>query len=119
MIIAQLSGYALICLMIGIVYLATRFVSEAEYKGKSIYYITINAWFRGHCEYQDWLRSNKIYHWCILLVIALCPTILLLIEPFSQNKLFIDPETSIYVNLLLWFSVLKTYNWFFKRLHNK
>lgn len=116
MTLAQVSGFVLIGLMIGIVYLATRFVSEAKCNGKGIYHVTINAWFRGHETYQDWLRQNKIYHWCILLVIGLCFTILFLIEPFRQNKMFIRPEASIWVNILVWFAVLKTYNWFFKRV---
>lgn len=116
MIIAQVSGFILICLMIGIVYLATRFVSEVKYNGKGIYYITINAWFRGNKKYQYWLKENKIYHWCILLIMALCPTILLLIEPFRQNQMFVRPEASIWINIFLWFAVLKTYSWFFKRV---
>lgn len=116
MIIAQLSGFILICLMIGIVYLATRFVSEAKYNGKGIYHITINAWFRDNKKYQNWLKENKVYHWCILLIIALCPTILFLIEPFRQNQMFVRPEASIWINIFLWFAVLKTYSWFFKRV---
>lgn len=116
MTIAQLSGFVLICLMIGIVYLATRFVSEAKFKGRGIYFITINAWFRDHKEYRKWLRDNKVYHWCILLIMALCPTILLLIEPFRQNKMFVRPEASIWINIVLWYAVFKTYNWFFKKL---
>jgi len=117
MSIAQVSGFILMCLMIGIVYLATRFVSQAKYKGKGIYFVTINAWFRGHMEYRNWLRSNKIYHWLILLIIALIPTMLMLIVPFSQDRMFIRPEAGIFINTVLWFAILKTYKWFFDRLH--
>lgn len=116
MTIAQISGFILICLMIGIVYLTTRFVSGVRYEGRGIYFITINAWFRGNECYRDWLRQNTIYHWCILLVMALCPTILLLIEPFRQNKMFVRPEASIFINIALWFAILKTYQWLFKKI---
>jgi len=116
--LAQLAGFILICLMIGIVYLATRFVARAQYKGRGIYFLTINAWFRGHYEYRCWLRDNKVYHWVMLLIIALIPMILLLIEPFRQNKMFIRPEASIFINIVLWLAILKTYKWFFDRLHN-
>lgn len=119
MSLAQLSGFILICLMIGIVYLTTRFVSEARYNGKGIYFLTINAWFRGNDEYRSWLRNNKVYHWCILLVIALCPTILLLIEPFRQNKMFVRPEASIFINIMLWFAVFKTYQWLFRKINER
>lgn len=114
--IAQISGFILICLMIGIVYLATKFVSQAKYRGHGIYFLTINAWFRGRSDYQEWLRENKVYHWVILLILALIPTILLLIEPFRQNKMFVRPEASIFINIFLWVAIFKTYSWFFKKL---
>lgn len=116
MSLAQLSGFILICLMIGIVYLATRFVSEVRFEGRGIYHITVNAWFRHNETYRYWLKHNKVYHWCILLIMALCPTILLLIEPFRQNKMFVRPEASIFINIALWFAVLKTYQWFFNKV---
>jgi len=111
----QFTGYVLLCLMIGLVYLATRFVCDARYKNKGIYYITINAWFRGNKEYRSWLKYHKIYHWCILLIVGLCPTILLLIHPFSEGRMLMRPENSIYVNVLLWTGILLSYRWFFKQ----
>lgn len=116
MTIAQLSGFVLICLMIWLVYLTTRFVSKASYKGRGIYFITINAWFRGNECYKEWLRSNKVYHWCILLIIALCPMILLLIEPFRENKMFIRPEATIFINIVLWFAITMRDKWFYDNI---
>lgn len=111
--IAQISGFILICLMIRLVYLTTRFVSSASYNGNGIYHITINAWFRGNKRYREWLRKNTIYHWCILLVIALCPIIILLIEPFRQNEMVIRPEVTIFFNMALWLAILKRDRWFY------
>lgn len=116
MIIPQLLGFVLVCLMIGIVYLATKYVSSARFDGHGIYHITINAWFRGNRKYQDWLSNNKDYHWCILLVISLCPMILLLIEPFRQNRMFIRPEAALYINIALFTAIFFTYKWLFKKL---
>ena len=114
MTIAQISGFLLICVMMRIVFITTRYVSGAKFQGHGIYYLTINAWFRSNFVYKQWLRSNKIYHWCILLIIALCSTILLLIEPFRQNQMFVRPEASIFISLLLWVASERVHNWFFK-----
>lgn len=114
MSLEQFSGFILICLMIGIVFMATRFVSSVRHNGKDIYFITINAWFRGHHEYQEWLKNNTVYHWCVLLVMALCPTILFLIKPFSRGHMFVRPEMTLYTNILLWTAIFATYRWFFK-----
>lgn len=114
MTIEQISGFILICLMIGIVYMATRFVSSVRVNGRGIYWITVNAWFRHNEFYREWLKDNKVYHWCMLLVIALCPTILFLIPPFSKGNMLVRPELSIYTNVLLWFAIFATYQWFFK-----
>lgn len=114
----QISGYILICLMMGIVFLATRFVCGVRYNGRGIYFITINAWFRHHEAYREWLRGNKVYHWCILLVIMLCVTILFLIPPFSQGKMLVRPELSIYTNVALWLAILFTYRWFFNKINS-
>lgn len=116
MIVPQIVGFIMIVLMIGIVYLATKYVSSARYRGHGIYHITINAWLRGNKGYRNWLRDNKDYHWCILLVLSLCPMILLLIEPFRQNKMFLRPEEALYVNIVLWTSIFFTYKWLFKKL---
>lgn len=116
MIVPQILGFVLICLMIGIVFLTTKYISGPKYKGHGIYHITINAWFRKNKEYIEWLRQNKDYHWCMILVLSLCPMILLLVEPFRQNKMFIRPESALYVNIILWTSILFTYRWLFKKL---
>ena len=116
MTLPQLLGFILISLMIGIVYYTAKYVSGPKLNGHGIYHITINAWFRNNLLYRKWLRENKDYHWCVLLIIALCPMILLLIEPFRQNRMFIRPESSLYVNIILWTSILFTYRWLFKKL---
>lgn len=116
MIEAQVIGFILICLMIGIVYLTARYISTARCKGHGLYHIIINAWFRGNKTYQYWIRNNKDYLWCLLLILSLCPMILLLIEPFRQNKMFIRPEASLYINIVLWGSIMGTYYWLFKKL---
>jgi len=116
MSLAQFSGFVLICLMIGLVYLATRFVSQVRFNGYGIYHITVNAWFRRNRCYRDWLREHKEYHWCILLIMSLCPTILLLIEPFRQNKMFVRPEASLFINIALWLAIYNTYRWLFKKI---
>lgn len=113
MSIAQFSGFVLIVLMIWLVYLTTRFVSKASYKGNGIYHLTVNAWFRNNLDYQIWLKKHRIYHWCVLLIIALCPMILLLIEPFRQNKMFIRPEATIFINIVLWFAISMRDKWFY------
>jgi len=115
--IPQIAGFILICLMIGIVFLGTKFVSKARYKGHGIYYLTINAFFRGQDDYKGWLRENRVYHWVIILIVSLIPTILLLIEPFRQNKMLIRPEASVFINVLLWVSVFKTYRWLFDKIN--
>lgn len=108
MTLAQFSGFILICQMVWLVYDTTRFVSGASYNGNGIYHITINAWFRGNPAYKRWLRRNSVYHWCILLIVALCPMILLLIEPFRHNNMFVRPEISLVINILLWMAILMT-----------
>lgn len=116
MILAQISGFILICLMIALIYVTTRFVSDVRFNGRGIYHITVNAWFRGNRMYKEWLKDNQGYHWCIVIIIALCATVLLLIEPFRNNKMFIRPEASLFISALLWFSILKRDQWFFKRI---
>lgn len=116
MIVPQIIGFILICLMIGIVYLATRYVSSVRYRGHGIYHITINAWLRCDKDYRRWLSENKDYHCCILLIMSLIPMILLLIEPFRQNKMFLKPETALYIQVVLWTSIFFTYKWLFKKL---
>lgn len=113
----QVAGFILICLMIGIVFLGTKFVSQAKYKGHGIYYLTINAFLRGNNDYREWLRNNRVYHWVSLLIISLIPTILLLIEPFSQNRMLIRPEASVFINIILWIAIFKTYKWLFNKIH--
>lgn len=112
----QVLGFILISLMIGIVYYTTKYVSSADCNGKGIYHIIINAWFRKNEAYREWLKHNRDYQWCILLILALCPMILLLIEPFRQNKMFVRPEAALYINIALWTSILFTYRWLFKKL---
>lgn len=113
---AQIFGFVLICLMIGIVYLTTKYVSAVRYRGHGLYYITVNAWFRRNQIYLDWLKENRGYHWCVVLIIALCPMILLLIEPFRENRVFERPEATIYINVVLWIAIFFTYKWLFKKL---
>lgn len=112
----QISGFILICCMIRMVYLATRYVSGARYKQWGVYHITINAWFRGNDEYKEWLRNNKTYHWCVLLIMSLCLVILTLIDSYRRNELFIMFESSTLINVLLCISILKAQFWFVKRL---
>ena len=116
MTLFQASGFILICLMIRIVYLATRYVSEVEYDGRGIYYITVNAWFRNNYQYKEWLKNNKVYHWCILFILSLCFIILLLVDSYRRNDLFMVAETSILFNIFLCISILKAQLWFVKRL---
>lgn len=96
------------------VYDTTRFVSGVSFMGNGIYHITVNAWFRGNYTYQQWLKNNTVYHWCILFIIALCPTILLLIEPFRENRMFERPEASLVINIMLWYASYKMNRWFFR-----
>lgn len=114
MTLAQLSGFVLILIMIRMVYDTTRFVSGVSFMGNGIYHITVNAWFRGNYIYRQWLKNNSIYHWCILFIIALCPTILLLIEPFRENRMFERPEASLVINIILWWASYKMNRWFFR-----
>lgn len=114
--VAQLSGFILICLMISLVYLTTKFVSSVRFRGHGIYFITINAWFRGHKVFKDWLKDNYGYLWCIILIVSLSVTILLLIEPFRHNKMFIRPEASIFVNIFLWVSILYRDKWLYGKV---
>lgn len=112
----QISGYILLVLMSILAILATAFVSGAKYDGRGIYYLTINAWFRGNKEYCEWLRNNSVYHWCILLIGMLCPTILSLAPSFRAGNMIIRPELMIWLNPVLWLAILMSYRWFFKRL---
>jgi hypothetical protein len=116
MTLAQASGFVLICLMIWLIYATTRFVSQARFNGKGIYFITINAWFRKNKLYQAWLRQNKGYHYCIVVVISLCATVLVLIEPFRHNKMFMRPEETLFISALLWWSILKKDQWLYKKV---
>lgn len=113
---AQILGIVLISFMIGIVFLTTRYVSEANCDGRGIYHVIVNAWFRKNEKYRVWLRQNRDYQWCIFLIFALCAMILLLIEPFKQNKMFIRPESTLWINIALWTSIFFTYRWLFKKL---
>lgn len=113
---AQMLGFILISLMIGIVYYTTKYVSSACCDGHGMYYIVVNAWFRRNQRYREWLKHNRDYQWCIVLILALCPMILALIEPFRENKMFIRPEATLYINIALWTAILFTYRWLFKKL---
>lgn len=114
---AQILGFILISLMIGIVFLTTRYVSSARYDGRGIYHIIVNAWFRNNAKYRHWLSNNRDYQWCCVLVPALCAMILLLIEPFRENRMLIRPEESLYINIILWVAIFFTYKWLFKKLN--
>lgn len=116
MTLEQFVGYILICLMIGIVYLATRVVCSARHDNEGIYYITINAWFRGHVGYREWLKDNTVYHWLILLVICLIAIILGLVEPFSQGRMKQRDLIVLLASPPAWFAIYKTYRWLFKKL---
>lgn len=119
MTIAQLSGLILICLMICLVYLTTRFVAEAHCNGRGVYHIMINAWFRGNKMYKDWIKVNYGYLVCVVVIIGLCSMVLLLIEPFRHNKMFIRPEASIFINVLLWGAIVFRDQWMYKIVGNK
>lgn len=112
----ELIGFTLILLMMGIVFLATRFVASARLDGKNIYYITVNAVFRGNKQYQEWIKHNSVYLWCILLIASLCVTVLCLIPEFIQHRVFNKPKVSLIVSVPLWLAIYKTYLWFFKKL---
>lgn len=114
MSLAQFFGFILLLVMIRMVYDTTRFVSSATFMGRGIYFITVNAWFRNNETYKGWLKNNSIYHWCILFIIALCPTIVLLIEPFRENRMFERPEASVFISIVLWYASYKMNRWFFK-----
>ena len=116
MILAQITGFILICLMIALIYLTTRFVSDVRFNGKGIYHITVNAWFRGNKMYKEWSKENKGYYYCIAVIIGLTCTILLLIEPFSEKRMIVRPEASLFVSGLLWLAMLKRDQWFFKKI---
>lgn len=105
----QILGFILICQMIGLVYVASSYISTANCNGHGIYHVIINAWFRGNKRYREWLKNNRDYQWCFFLILSLCPMILLLIEPFRQNKMFIRPEASLYINVALWGALLGSY----------
>lgn len=112
----QAIGYILICLMIGIVYLATRVVCSVKHDNEGIYFITINAWFRGHSGYREWLKANTVYHWLILLVISLIAIILGLIPPFKEGDMLNRPFVVMLFSVPAWFAIYKTYKWLFKKL---
>lgn len=119
MTLEQLSGFILICLMIGIVFMATRFVSSVRLDGRGIYWITVNGWIRGDKRYREWMKDNPVYFWSMLLVASLCPTILFLIPPFSRGNMFVRPELMLYTNVILWSAIFATYRFFFKVTKNK
>lgn len=119
MSLAQVFGFILLLIMIKMVYDTTRFVSSANFQGRGIYYITINAWFRNNEVFKEWLRQNSIYHWCMLFVIALCPTILLLIPPFRENRMFERPEAIPFIGAILWYASYRMNRFFYKKNHLK
>lgn len=113
----QLSGYILLVMMSVLACLAAAFVSGHKYDGRGIYYITINALFRGNKEYREWLKENTIYHWCILLILTLCPVILSLIPSFRAGNMLVRPDWMVWINPILWAAHLGSYRWFFKKLN--
>lgn len=117
MTLTQLFGYVLLIIMVKMVYDSTRFVSTAKFKGKGIYFITINAWFRNKYIYQQWIKENAIYHWCILFIVALCPTILLLIKPFRENMVFDNPDVLILISMLMWYISYRMNRYFYTYIH--
>lgn len=112
----QFSGWILLLLMSILAVLATAFVSGPKYDGKGIYWLTVNAWFRGNKEYSRWLRDNSVYHWCCVLIAFLCPTVLSLAPSFSDGNMIVRPELMIWINPFLWLAILMSYRWFFKRI---
>lgn len=112
----QLIGLCLIILMMGIVLLATRFVSSAVYNDKGLWHITIRAIFWDDQKYKFWLKNNLVYWWCVLLIVCLCVVIMALIPPFRQGHVYVRPIISLLVSIPLWTSIFYTYKWFFKRV---
>lgn len=115
----QFIGFALISLMMGIVFLATQFVASAENNGKGLWYNTMRAVYWGDYKYREWLKNNTVYWWCVLLIICLCITIIGLIPPFREGKIYLRPFITLVVSIPLWISIFYTYKWFFKKIRSK
>lgn len=111
----QISGYILLVLMSILAILATHFVSGKKHDGHGVYYIAVNAIFRGRIDYMEWIRNNTVYYWLSLLVIILCPTVLSLAPSFRTGNMIVRPEIMIWINPILWTAILMSYRWFFKQ----
>ena len=116
---AQLLGFILICLMITMVYYTTKYVSSVRFRGHCLYFVMVNGYIRRKPVYLEWLKRNKDYTWCVLLILSLCPMILALIEPFRNNKMFIRPEATLYINIFLWVSITLRDKWLYRKAGNK
>lgn len=112
----QISGYVTLVIMVILVFFATIFVSGPKYEGHGIYYLTINGIFRGNKDYCRWLKQNKVYLWCCLLIFFLCPTILSLAPSFRSGNMIVRPEIMTWINPFLWLSLLMSLMWFFNRI---
>jgi len=117
--IFDVCGFLLVGLMMLLVFVATRFVSTAQFNGNGIWQITIRAYIRRDIIYLEWIKSRKIYLWSSLLVITLCVSILGLIGSFSQREMFNRPQLVLIVSPFLWLSILKCYLWFVDKLKEK
>lgn len=112
----QFSGWVLLVLMSVLACISVSFISSARYHGRGIYYLTVNAIFRGNKSYQNWIRNNMVYYWCSLLVICLCPVILSLVPTFRTGNMIFRPELFIWINPVLWTAILFLCRWFFNRM---
>ena len=112
---AQMSGYILLVLMILLVFETTKYVAGARYNGRGIYYLTVNAWFRCHRIYRKWLWDNFGYYLAMGVIVALIPTILMLVGPFSKGDMLVRPEWSPFINVVLWVFMFLLLRFFYNK----
>ncbi len=116
MTIYEVIGFIMVFSMMRVIFVATRFVSGARYRGYGLWHIGVNGFLRRKEHYLEWLRENKVYMWSALLVISLCTCILGLIGAFSHSKMFDRPKLVMIVSPVIWISIEAVYSWFVKKL---
>lgn len=116
MMIYNILSFGLVLSMTGLVFIATRFISSAECNGHGIWHITINALFRGRQDYQNYLKSNSVYLWSVLLVMTLCVMTIALVGAFSHNKIFGRPEIISWAGPIFYLSIIMCFRWFVKKI---